>query len=285
MTPKPHLLALNPEAIPAELRSMAAWIGWRLALRDGRWSKEPITIRTGLLAETDNSATWCDFQSAIENYKQVGCDGIGLCRTGDQVFVDLDGVLDSAGALKSFPWAAAILSTVQGRAYIEKSATGTGIHAICRGRLPAGRRQLDVPHAEHTGFAFYDSSRFFTFTGCVLPQSRDIQVLTAELAALHRDLFPSKASREGDGSKGPLAVCDSELLDRARRAANGSAFTHLWEGDWESKYASQSEGDLALCCHLAFWTRRDPSRIDALFRQSGPYRKEKWERTDYATVP
>jgi putative DNA primase/helicase len=99
MTPKPHLLALNPEAIPAELRTTAAWIGWRLALRDGRWSKEPITIRTGLLAETDNPATWCDFQSAIENYKQLGCDGIGLCRTGEQVFVDLDGVLDWAGTL------------------------------------------------------------------------------------------------------------------------------------------------------------------------------------------
>src|SRR5215469_8559654 len=67
----------------------------------------------------------------------------------------------------------------------------------------------------------------------------------------------------------------------ARHASNGPTFTHVWEGDWEGKYPSQSEADLALCCHLAFWTRLDPSRIDVLFRQPGLYRKEKWERTDY----
>jgi len=44
--------------------------------------------------------------------------------------------------------------------------------------------------------------------------------------------------------------------------------------------ASQSEADLALCCKLAFWTERDASRIDVLFRRSGLMR-DKWERTDY----
>lgn len=126
MNPKPSLLPVNSEAIPAELRNIAAWVGWKSAVREGRWTKEPIEIRTGQLAETDNPATWCDFQSVIDKYQQVGCDGIGLCRTGDQVFVDLDGVLDSTGAVRAFPWASAILSTVQGRAYIERSATGTG---------------------------------------------------------------------------------------------------------------------------------------------------------------
>ena len=39
---------------------------------------------------------------------------------------------------------------------------------------------------------------------------------------------------------------------------------------------------MALCCLLAFWTGRDASRVDSLFRQSGLYREDKWEqRKDY----
>jgi hypothetical protein len=51
-------------------------------------------------------------------------------------------------------------------------------------------------------------------------------------------------------------------------------------GDW-SDYTSRSEGDLALCTHLAFWTKKDPARIDSLFRQSGLMREDKWGRDDY----
>jgi putative DNA primase/helicase len=101
------------------------------------------------------------------------------------------------------------------------------------------------------------------------------------LASLHRELFPPKSTGNGSRGEGPLALTDSELLEHARHAANGHAFSRLWDGDWQYKYASQSEADLALCCHLAFWTRRDSARIDALFRQSGLYRKDKWERADY----
>jgi hypothetical protein len=94
---KPVILPLDPMTIPAEQRDIPAWIGWRPVQRDGRWSKEPITIQNGVLAETDNPATWCNFQTAVEGYKRLGCDGIGMCRNGDLVFLDLDGVLDLAG--------------------------------------------------------------------------------------------------------------------------------------------------------------------------------------------
>jgi hypothetical protein len=57
------------------------------------------------------------------------------------------------------------------------------------------------------------------------------------------------------------------------------AFCRLWNAD-TAGYASQSEADMALCCHLAFWTGKDASRMDSLFRQSGLYR-DKWERQDY----
>ena len=146
---KPVILSIDSSAIPAELRDIPAWIGWRLVRRDDRWSKEPVTIHNGAPAETDNPATWCNFQTAVEGYKRWRCDGIGLCRNGDLVFLDLDGVLDSTG-LKPFLWASKILSTVEGRAYIEKSATGTGASECFAVLVPGyvarvARHNLDRP--------------------------------------------------------------------------------------------------------------------------------------------
>jgi putative DNA primase/helicase len=75
-------------------------------------------------------------------------------------------------------------------------------------------------------------------------------------------------------------LSDGEVIAKASAAANGQKFKALWSGNWQGMYPSQSEADEAMCCELAFWTGRDPARMDALFRQSGLYR-QKWERSDY----
>ena len=166
---KPPVLPLIAEVIPEAMKDIRAWIGWRYAFRNGNWTKEPVDIKSGGFAKTDDPSTWVDFSTALVSWERLGCDGIGWCRTGDYLFVDLDGVLDEAGNIRQFSWASKILSAVVGRAYLEVSVSGTGLHAICRGTLPSGRRQLDVKGLNHTGFAFYDGNRFFTFTGHVWP--------------------------------------------------------------------------------------------------------------------
>jgi primase-polymerase (primpol)-like protein len=66
-------------------------------------------------------------------------------------------------------------------------------------------------------------------------------------------------------------------------ARNGPKFTALWRGDLDG-YASASEGDLALCAILAFWTHNDASRIDRLFRASRRMRAKWDERRGDATT-
>lgn len=78
----------------------------------------------------------------------------------------------------------------------------------------------------------------------------------------------------------PIDLPDQELIERAMNAKNGANFARLWGGDI-SGYPSHSEADEALCGLLAFWWGRDAAAIDRLFRQSGLYRAEKWEREDY----
>jgi putative DNA primase/helicase len=280
---RPKLLQLNPANMPAELRAVPGWVGWRLVFEKRRWTKKPIDIKAGALAETDNPETWCDFESALQNYERRGCDGIGLCRTADFIFIDCDGVFDRNDNLLPLPWTEKILSAISGRAYVEKSITGTGLHVIARGTLPPGRRQFEDPNSVHTGYAFYDKNWYFTFSGNVQPSSGDICDLTTELAGLHSELFPTASATNGQNRAATqaavLPLSDEELLERAGRAKNGARFLRLWAGDL-SGYPSPSEADLALCRLLAFWTGRDTDRMDGLFRQSGLMR-DKWLRNDY----
>jgi hypothetical protein len=69
---------------------------------------------------------------------------------------------------------------------------------------------------------------------------------------------------------------DSELLQKARSAANGEKFRRLFDRGDQSGYESASEADMALVRMIAFWTGPRPRRIDKLFRQSALYRK-KWD--------
>lgn len=79
----------------------------------------------------------------------------------------------------------------------------------------------------------------------------------------------------------PKALTDDALLRIARRGKDGDRFARLWSGHI-ADYPSQSEADLALCNKLCFYTGNptdgaDPARMDALFRQSGLYRADKWD--------
>jgi putative DNA primase/helicase len=291
---KPSILPLKPGLIPEELCSIDAWVGWRLEWvppsngKPGRWTKEPIDLRSGGHAKSDDPSTWATFEYAIANYLRRGCDGIGLCRTGDLIFIDWDGVLDETGNLKPFPWAQKTLAAVARRAYLEQSVSRTGLHGICRAAvpLPEGRRQYEERGLEHTGVAFYDKNRFFTFTGAVHPESGEIS--TIDLTPLHSELFPP-ASTNGTRAKhkAPPSVgvfpstltSDDEVLQAALRATNGDKVRRILLMGDVSGYKSPSEADHAAVGLLAFWTE-DPAQIKRIIAGSALHR-DKHERLDY----
>ena len=124
----------------------------------------------------------------------------------------------------------------------------------------------------------YDGGRYFTVTGRHLDGTpTTIEERTTQLAELHARIFPPSVNGNGHHAPAPMLPLDdhADLIDRASAAANGAKFRSLWNGD-ASGYDSHSEADIALCNMLAFWTDRDPGRIDRLFRQSGLFR-EKWD--------
>ncbi|MBR5315753.1 MAG: DUF3987 domain-containing protein, partial [Firmicutes bacterium] len=82
-------------------------------------------------------------------------------------------------------------------------------------------------------------------------------------------------------ANGNLVVNDG-MPERAFHGKNGTKFKRLYNGD-HTDYQSQSQADFALCDMLAFWTQKNPKRMDELFRKSGLMR-DKWDEKRGSTT-
>ena len=261
-----------PDTVPAELAGLPQWVAWRWEERDGKPTKPPLNPHTGEYASTTDPATWGTLRDAVRFCHDRGAAGVGFVFTKNDPYADID--LDKCRDPETgeiAPWAQAIIDYLS--SYTEVSPSGTGVKILARGVLPAGVHKGAVEA--------YNFGRYFTVTGVHLVGTPPtIEERSAEIRALHAWLKADEASgRQGPLPSAPVDLDDAALIEKARTAANGSKFERLWSGDW-SDYPSHSEGDLALCSQLAFWTGGERDRIDRLFRQSGLYR-EKWEEPHF----
>jgi putative DNA primase/helicase len=253
------------DALPPNLPTGRRYVGWHLETR----GKVPcVPTCCARRASVTDPATWDTFDTARDAYFDGKCTGIGLMLTGDVIALDLDHCLE----LSTHPLtleATALLAAVP--SYTEVSPSNSGIHVLLRGALPPGRRR-------RTGFECYDRDRFVTLTGWhVVGTPTAIVDHHDTLTALYPQWFPTSPRPAPALATVPLTDTDAALLEKAHHCRNGATFAALWSGD-TTGYPSHSEADAALCRQLAFWTQRDPIRIDHLFRQSGLYRS-KWDNT------
>lgn len=264
-------------SIPALLQGLVQWVGWRMESRDDKPTKVPINPRTGQRAATDQPATWGTFEEAQAAVGRFQLAGIGFVFVagGEIVGVDLDKCRDATSGIIE-PWAQDIIDELD--SYTEISPSGTGVHVLLRGELPAGSRRKGRVE-------MYDRGRYFTVTGEHLAGApEEIQAREAELWAVHAKVFGAVeiSSKAESGSVATSeAISEAELIQRAMSAKNGAKFARLWTGTWQGEFPSQSEADSALCAMLAFWTNKDSARIDTMFRRSGLFR-EKWDKKHHA---
>ncbi len=274
------------ENIPESLKQTPRWVAWRLELRHGQKkpTKVPVDAKSGRFASTTDPTTWATFKEALSFAERAYFDkvGVGFVFDGSgDVGVDLDGCRDpKTGRIDKR--AQEIIDKLD--SYVEVSPSGTGLHIIVKGILPGSRRRCGKVE-------MYDTARYFTFTGLVLNGCRKtIEKRDRQLADVYRCVFEKeqtekkgvaktkqKAQRTSQStskkSRGPLS--DDKLINVAINAANGENFQRLYSGDW-SRHTSESEATLGLLMMLAFWTKKDPSQMDRLFRKSGLMRP-KWD--------
>jgi hypothetical protein len=255
------------EVIPELLKVLPQWVAWRREEREGKPTKVPYDPKNGALAKVNDAATWSTFQDAsacLDHY-----DGIGFVLTPDDPFVgvDLDHVVDPVTG-KIAPWALTILDQLH--SYTEISPSGTGLRIFVQGTLPLGGRRKGP-------LELYDAARYLTVTGHhVAGTPTTIEPRHETLQHVHAAHFPiPPVNGHEPRPTQSVDLDDQRLLDKMLHALNGEKVRGLWNGNW-SLYPSQSEGDMALCHHLAFWCGRDEARMDRLFRQSGLMR-EKWD--------
>jgi primase-polymerase (primpol)-like protein len=237
-------------------------------------AKVPCGPRVYGKIDCTDPANWSDYETAARAVGSVYYHGVGFVLGGGVVGIDLDDCRDPASG--------ALTAKEQGivdriASYTEVSPSGTGVKIFLLASTGVNRRTA--------GVEIYSRDRYFTVTGQHVPGTPDdLQERTEELAALCKELFGTAALTPGyTGSCiGPPRAYnpgdddDNALLRRAHDAANGGKFADLFAGRWQGRYPSQSEADLALCQFLAFWTDRNPERMDRLFRRSGLMRA-KWD--------
>jgi hypothetical protein len=265
------------ETIPQEMRDLPNWVCWRLEKRknekgEEKDSKPPVNPLTGMDAKTNNPQTWATFQEALEASKRFS--GIGFVFTADSPFCGID--LDDCRNPETWKITSEAQKTInQFSSYTELSQSGKGFHIIVKAKLEGGGRKRNKQE-------IYDKGRFFVMTGNHLegtPNSiEERQELAVKfwesLAPVHKTAVKTSPPSPSCGN-----LEDSEIIEKAKNAKNGSKFASLFSGDF-SGYGSQSEADLALCSMLVFYTQ-EKSQIDQIFRSSGLYREEKWDREDY----
>lgn len=288
--PRPPFHGKN---IPAGLRPLARWIGWRFSWKDkdGKWAKIPLDPhqRCRKLAKTNDPTTWADLSTtaatvntaALANPESV--DGLGFVfADGDGLFgLDIDGCRNpDTGELSDL--AVNLISAFD--TYSEISPSGMGVKLIGRGTFDGKGRKVKLPDGQE--LELYTRGRYFTLTGIRIDgTSPDISECAAPLAKFIEDFKPvSTGGRPaGDRPVRSTELTDDEVIDKLTRTAkNAAEGNRLWRGDTSGNGGDDSAADLALCNLIAFYTP-DPSRIDAIFRRSGLMR-EKWNRADYSSA-
>lgn len=268
------------DKIPYELKELDHWCCFKIEKVDnGRFTKRPYNPNTNEMAKSNDETTWVSFEDAAS--QSLNYDGIGFFFKAPYVGIDLDKVENKIEEYLEQPDTDNIIGEFINvlETYAEISPSGTGIHLITKGELPPrGRRRGNVE--------IYDTGRFFTMTGKHIGGYNGIsEDEYGQLNFLHNKYIAghekeTKKLNTTTGFGNDLSV--ENIIDIAKKSKNGLRFTTLYEGDWSQFYDSQSEADMALANDLAFWTARDPQKMDEIFRKSNLYR-DKWdeERGDY----
>ncbi|MGD3155781.1 phage/plasmid primase, P4 family [Staphylococcus warneri] len=262
------------EKIPRELKELDQWCCFRIEqVANGRFTKRPYNPITNDMAKSNDDSTWVTFEDAYNNSKNY--DGIGFFFKQPYVGIDLDKVENEIQEYLENPDTDNIIGEFINvlETYAEISPSGTGIHLITKGELPPkGRRRGNVE--------IYDTGRFFTMTGKHIGGYNGInEDEYGQLNFLHNKYIakPEPEKQKVNKTKGfGNDLTPEEIIDIAKKSKNSLRFTTLYEGDWSQFYSSQSEADMAFANDLAFWTARDPVKMDEIFRKSNLYR-DKWD--------
>lgn len=261
--------------LPYEMTQYRAWAVSTLeALPNGKLDKVPRNPHTGLPLDPTDPTAWASFEecAAAINSGQFRVMGFMLSSADPYVVIDLDHPSTDEDRQTAEGICGAFAGTYQ-----EISASGTGVHIICRGEIP-------VDGCRRGGVEIYANLRYMICTGNTFVQN-EITNQQDMLNVLYSEMTVTRGRGLGefdpDADDSECDRSDMEILEMGSSAENGAKFNALCAGEWqELGYPSQSEADLALFNMLAFYSS-DNSQCVRIFRMTRLGQREKAQRQDY----
>jgi hypothetical protein len=277
------------------------WFLWRLEwdAQEGKYQKMPAQANGAALTKETGGANspsnWMGYYDAVRALNALPSTpelryALGFWLTADcgYWFLDIDIRKCGLGEYQATDFANGLVNSYQG-AFLEWSSSRKGLHIIGRGQVPAHRSKPERDIARRLApleLEFYSDGRGIAFGLDGVAWGNADQV--CDVAPLCAQFFPPRP--EFDVARRPEwrgPADDDVLLERAlsarvsAEAAFGgkASFAQLFRGDAERN----SENDMALCAHLAFWTGCDPERMERLARRSGMVRP-KWNERRGSTT-
>lgn len=251
--------------VPKTLLQFDNWVVWR---RVGN-KKPPFSAKFDGGASVTRPGDWADYATAKAKATYGDFDGVGFVFDGKSglVFIDLDHCIDDEGEPNEF--ASGIIDMFAG-SYMEYSQSGTGLHIICKGSIPAAYKSAQIE--------LYNVRRYAALTFDVYEASEP-QDAQRQLDILCRR-FNIEAQSAGQIEQQPMTASDREIIARAERGRNGEQFKRLYAGQWQDSYKTQSSADMRLIALLWYYSR-NVEQVERLFLASGLGQREKAQREDY----
>lgn len=218
------------------LDELKAWPNWVVHRAD----KIPLRAADGWRASVTNPGDWTTFDIAAAVCAGNPELGLGFVLSANDpfCFVDLDATDDLTAQRFQIEISTAF------RTYQEISPSGKGLHIICKGSVPSGRRKDKVE--------VYSSERYMTVT---FNAYKDLPIADCQelLTHLYNDMGGEIEAIPAVENQ-MQTTSDDEIYNMALNASNGELFATLYKGEWKEKYKSQSEADFALIDIIAFYT-------------------------------
>jgi putative DNA primase/helicase len=257
---------------PTELKNLPQWVLWRLTPQG---KKEPYSANYDGRASTTNRNSWASYNKAVARFEQGNYNGVGFVFAPDDnlSFIDLDHCIFDG---EPNDLAANILNAFSDT-YVELSQSQSGLHIICRGKIPGAIKTSQVE--------IYSSGRYCAMTS--------LAVHTAEPTDKQQELdtLYQWVARQRDKGRATTGCCKpinrpttarlttvDAVLEKATNSKGGEIFTALYNGEWQNLGIgdnTQSAADLSFCNRLAFWTGGNFDLMVEIFQQSGLFRNER----------
>jgi len=265
------------------------WINWKLVkeiTKDGktRDNKIPYYSKNNKASSTDPK-TWATYEEVSQRLDNGsnGFDGIAVVLKDKKLIcIDIDKVLTNGVVVHEK--AEEILKLLKASdSFTEVSQSKSGLHVF----MELGFEFKPIANKKEP-FEVYTIGRYICTTGnSYHKEVKDIRLIKTEeelLSILSTIGYPwdKKEVTSTAIISSDTKLTDQEILEKMFKAKNGKLLKKLYEGDTTAYDDDESRADMALLSTLAFYSQRNASQMESIWKSSPlGQRKKTQERKDY----